>query len=185
MAAKSTKTAKKDIVLEDTTQTEITEPQTQQDKAYRVVKTQIDPHTVVTVRNGFQGLLVYRSRKTGDKYEWQEFGAEQDMEFQELRQARNSDRAFFENNWFLIDDPEIIEALNVGMYYKNALNFKNFDSIFTASPSAIAQKLAKLSNGQKKSVAFRARQLISENKIDSLGVIDALEKGLSITLIDR
>ena len=43
----------------------------------------------------------------------------------------------------------------------------------------------KLSAGQKKSVAFRAKQLIKDGKIDSIKVINALEKSLSIELIER
>lgn len=45
-----------------------------------LVPKDIDPHTIITVRNGFQGRLVYRSKKTGERFVWDSFGAEQDME---------------------------------------------------------------------------------------------------------
>ena len=44
----------------------------------RRVAPTLDPNTVVTVRNGFNGTLIYKSRKTGEKFVWDGFGAEQD-----------------------------------------------------------------------------------------------------------
>lgn len=153
-------------------------------KSYRV-KQSLDPNTVVTVKNGFNGMLVYKSKKTGETFKWDEFGDEQDMDIAELKNARNSYKQFFENNWFLFDDPEIIDYLNVGKFYKNALNIKGFEELFKLTPEKITAKVEKLSEGQKRSVAFRAKQLIAEGEIDSIKVIDALEKSLSVQLIER
>ena len=50
-----------------------------------LVAKDIDPNQIVTVRNGFQGMLIYKSKKTGERYIWQEFGDEQDMELSELK----------------------------------------------------------------------------------------------------
>ena len=69
-----------------------------------------DLNQIVTVRNGFQGRLVYKSKKTGEVFIWEEFGAEQDMELAELKSARSSSKKFFINNWFVIDDPEVIDV---------------------------------------------------------------------------
>lgn len=166
-------------VIEQTEETPVEEK-----KSYRVKK-MLDPNTVVTVRNGFNGMLVYKSKKTGEIFKWEDFGDEQDMDLAELKNARNSYKQFFENNWFLFDDPEIIDYLNVNNYYKNALNFKGFEELFTLTPEKIAKKVEKLSDGQKRSVAFRAKQLIADGDIDSIKVIDALEKSLSVQLIER
>lgn len=153
-------------------------------KQYRV-KNNLDPHMIVTVRNGFQGRLVYKSKRTQERFEWEGFGDEQDLELQELKNAKNSSKAFFSNNWFLIDDPEVIKYLGVDQYYKYALNYDNFDSLFENSPDQIKDMVSKLSSGQKKSVAYRAKQLISDGVIDSIKVITALEDSLSIELIER
>ena len=59
---------------------------------------EVDTTQYVTVRNGFQGRLIYKSPRTGEKYVWEEFGAEQDMELRELKNARNSAKKFFMNN---------------------------------------------------------------------------------------
>lgn len=161
--------------------TKKTEPK----KQYKVKK-QLDPHTIVNVRNGFDGLLIYKSRHTGEVYEWAELGDEHDMELQELRSAKAStDKAFFENNWFVIDDPEVIEFLGIEKYYKDSLKLEDFDTLFDLTPDEVAAKVAKLPKGQRMSVAYRARRLIDEGVIDSIKMINALEKSLGIELIER
>lgn len=153
-------------------------------KQYKVKK-DLDPNMIVTVKNGFHGHLIYKSRRTNERFEWEAFGDEQDMDLQELKNARNSSKAFFINNWFLIDDPEVLDYLGVSQYYKYALNFKSFDDLFSKEPEYIKETILRLSLGQKKSVAYRAKELIANGMIDSIKVINALEDSLSIELIDR
>lgn len=150
-----------------------------------IVKKDIPLNTIVTVRNGFDGQLIYKSQRTHERFVWDAFGDEQDMEYQELRNAKNSQKSYFENNWFLIDDPEIIQALGVERLYENALTYDEFDSLFTMSADEIADRISKLSNGQKASVKYRAKQLIEEGAIDSIKVINTLEKCLGVDLIER
>ena len=145
----------------------------------------MDPNQIVTVRNGFHGRLIYQSRKTGEVFDWDEFGAEQDMELAELRNARSSAKAFFINNWFMFDDPEVIDYLGVRQYYQYALNLEDFDLLFQKTPAEIESTMAKLSDGQKRSVAYRAKQLISDGVIDSIKVITTLERCLGVELIER
>lgn len=156
----------------------------QEKKSYRV-KVNLDPSMIVTVKNGFNGVLVYKSKKTGEEFVFEEFGAEQDFELSELKSAKNSYKAFFENNWFLFDDPEVIEYLGVEQYYKHALTSDGFDDIFTSDPEDILKIVREMSSGQKYSLAYRAKQFIRDGKVDSIKVIDALEKGLGVELIER
>lgn len=144
-----------------------------------------DPNQIVTVRNGFQGKLVYKSPKTGERFVWDSFGDEQDMEVSELRSARSSAKKFFINNWFMFDDPEIVEYLGMTQYYKFALTIDNFDDVFKKSPEEITETIGRLSSGQKKSVAYRAKQLIAAGEIDSNRVIRALENALGVELVER
>lgn len=146
---------------------------------------ELDPHMYITVRNGFNGVLVYKSKKTGERFVWESFGDEQDMELMELKSARNSSKDFFINNWFLFDDPQVIEWLGVSQYYKHALTVDGFDELFDKTPAEIKKIVSNLSNGQKSSVAFRARSKIKEGEIDSIKVINALEDALGVELIER
>ncbi len=112
-------------------------------------------------------------------------GAEQDMELSELKSARSSNKKFFINNWFMFDEDWIVDYLGVRRYYENALPLDDFDKLFEKSASEVENVISKLSDGQKKSVAYRAKQLIAEGGIDSNKTISTLEQCLGIELIER
>lgn len=150
-----------------------------------IVPKDIDPNQYVTVRNGFQGQLVYQSKRTGETFIWSNFGDEQEIELRELKNAKNSSKKFFENNWFMFDEPWIIDYLGVRQFYKNALPIDSFDDVFTKKPAELKKIIASLSDGQKRSLAYRANELIHEKKLDSLSVIEVLEDSLHIQLIEK
>ena len=150
-----------------------------------VVPKEIDPNQIITVRNGFQGRLVYKSKRTGERWSWESFGAEQDMELSELKNARNSNKKYFINNWFMFDEDWVIDYLGMRQYYKNSLNIQDFDQLFKKPVGEIEDIISKLSEGQRKSVAYRAKQLIAEEEIDSNRVINTLEKCLCVELVER
>lgn len=150
-----------------------------------VVPKEIAPNQIITVRNGFQGRLVYKSKRTGERWSWESFGAEQDMELSELKNARNSNKKYFINNWFMFDEDWVIDYLGMRQYYKNSLNIQDFDQLFKKPVGEIEDIISKLSEGQRKSVAYRAKQLIAEEEIDSNRVINTLEKCLGVELVER
>lgn len=184
MAATKKTVSKKEQAEEQVKTVEVKAEDQAEKKSYRV-KASLDPNMIVTVKNGFNGTLVYKSKKTGERFIWDEFGDEQDMELSELKSAKNSYKAFFMNNWFMFDDPEIVDWLGVQQYYKYALNIEGFDKLFSKEPDEIVATIADMSDGQKKTVAYRAKQLIADGKIDSIKVITALEKALDLELIER
>lgn len=168
--------------------TESAEPENAQivnDKKKPLTPKDIDPNQYVTVRNGFQGRLVYKSKRTGERFVWDAFGAEQDIELNELRNARNSNKKYFINNWFMFDEQWVVDYLGMGKYYKFAISIQDFDKLFTKSASEIEKTIANLSDGQKRSVAYRARQLIADGGIDSNKLIATLEKCLGVELVER
>lgn len=150
-----------------------------------IVPKDVDASEYVVVKNGFHGQLVYKSRKTGEIYVWDDFGASQEIELRELVAAKNAYKKFFINNWFMFDEDWIVEYLGVKQYYKNAIPIDSFDEIFGLPTDELKKKIECLSDAQKKSVAYRAKELIAESQIDSLAVIGTLEKALNISLIER
>ncbi len=153
----------------------------------KIVPKDIDPNQIITVCNGFQGRLIYVSPRTKETFRWDSFGDTQEIELRELRNAKSSAKNFFINNWFMFDEEYqwVIDYLGLNQYYKNALSLSDFDDLFTKTPSEISKITSKLSDGQKKSVAYRARQLVIEGEIDSIKAINALEKSLGIDLIEK
>ncbi len=147
----------------------------------------IDLNQIVTVYNGFHGAMYYRSRKTGELYQWTGFGDEQDMELSELKNAKSSSKKHFANNWFMFgeDDAWVIDYLGVGKYYKHAIGVDDFDDIFAKTPSEIAEIIGEMSRGQKRSVAYRAQQMIESGEIDSMKKISVLEDCLGVELVEH
>lgn len=156
-------------------------------EAAKPVVKEIDPTQYVTVLNGYQGKLTYKSKKTGELFKWNEFGSEQEMELRELRNAKNTYKKYFEKNWFMFSDEFawVIDYLGVGQYYKNAISIDEFDTIFQKTPDELKKIIEGLSDGQKKAVAFRAKTLIADEVIDSNKVIRTLEEILGVELIER
>lgn len=152
-----------------------------------VIPKEIDPNQIIIVLNGFQGKLVYESPRTHELYRWDAFGDEQEMELRELRNAKSSAKKFFLNNWFMFRDEDawVIDYLGLNQYYKNAINLDDFDELFTKPASEIEKVVSKLSAGQKKSVAYRARQMVLDGEIYSNKAISALEKSLGVDLVER
>lgn len=162
-----------------------TEPAPEIEKKKPIIAKDIDPDQYVTVRNGFQGKLVYKSKRTGEKYIWDAFGDEQDMQLSELKNARNSYKTFFINNWFMFDEEWIVDYLGLNQYYRYAVRLEDFDKLFEGDIEDAVDAISKMSKGQKKSVAYRARDLIAKEVIDSTKMIKALEAVLGTALIER
>ena len=162
-----------------------TKAKTAEERAEPIVAKEIDLNQYVTVRNGFQGTLVYRSPRTGERYVWDGFGSEQEIELRELKNAKNTSKGFFINNWFMFDEKWIIDFLGLKQYYAGAVGIDEFDAIFSKTPTELKKILNGMSKGQRKSAAYRARQLIAEGKIDSLKTIGVLENTLGIELTEK
>lgn len=151
----------------------------------KIVPKEIDLNQYVTVRNGFQGRLIYISSKTGETFEWDSFGDEQEMELRELKNAKSSAKKFYINNWFMFDEDWIVDFLGVKEFYKHAVSIEDFDSLFTKSANELKKCLKDMSDGQKRSVAYRARVLIKDGEIDSMKTISTIEEVLGIDLIEK
>ena len=113
------------------------------------------------------------------------FGDEHEMELQELKKAKSSAKSMFINNWFMIDDPDVIEYLGVSAFYKNAMAYDEFDELANMTAEEISDRVKLLSDGQKETVAHHARRMIADGRIDSVKAITALEKGLGVQLIEH
>ncbi len=178
----ATKQQTTDDVKEPILKTDITP-----EKQEPIIPKDVDPTTIVTVKNGFQGKLIYISPRSRERFVWDEFGDEQEMELRELRNAKSSAKPFFENNWFMFDEDNawVIPYLGLNKYYKYAIKLEDFDEVFEKTPDQIKNIISGMSVGQKKSLSYRARQLMADGEIDSRKVISALEEALDVELIEK
>jgi len=150
--------------------------------------------TSVLVRSNCFGQLVYESKKTGFQIEWNDTNTPQYLTLEELLVMRNTYRKFFEKNWIVIDgfvEPEysemfsvedILDFLQVKRFYKNLLCPENIDDLFKMSADEIEKRIKISSSGSRDFIIIRANELIESRKLDSLTVINTLEKVLNCEL---
>jgi len=152
-----------------------------------IVPKAVDPDEYVTVHNGHHGILIYKSKRTGEVFTWEDYGEEQEMQIRELKDAKNSNKKFFINNWFVFDEEYqwVIDYLGMRNFYRNSIGLGKFDDIFKLTPEELKTELEQMSAGQKDSVACRARQLIMDGEIDSRKIIATLETTLGVELIEK
>ena len=189
------KPATKKAAPKKTTTKATTKPETttvteaEPDKATPIIPKEIDLSMLIPVYNGYQGMLIYKSKRTGEKIEWGSFGEEQPMELRELRTAKSSgaNKMFFIKNWFMFDDEYqwVIDYLGVRNYYKNSVALDEFDDVFEKSPTEVAAIIASMPKGQAKSLQYRAHQLIESGDIDSRKMIAALEAAFGVELVEK
>lgn len=176
---RTTKRTKKETVV-STDKVEVNESKP-------IVPKQVDIDQYVTVHNGHHGNLVYKSKRTGEVFIWDEYGDEQEMQIRELKDAKNSSKKFFINNWFVFDEETqwVIDYLGMRNFYKNSIGLGKFDELFEKSPEEIKAEINQMTKGQKDAVSHRAHQLICDGTIDSRKCISALEESLGVELIEK
>lgn len=185
--AESKKTAEKNIQNVETTETVPVTTQTVKEPTVKArrVKVDLPLNYEVDVINGFHGKLTYVGKNSGAFVEWEEFGDRQVLDLKELKNAFASQKKFFKENWWLFDDPDVIEFLRAEEFYKNALNSDGFDDIFTKTPDEIADIVSNMSRGQRKSLAYRTIEMINSGELDSRKTIMALKEALGFELVEE
>lgn len=146
------------------------------------VRPQRDMNELIRVVCITNAPLVYESRsQLGYRVYWDGYLSEAWMEYKELINMRNTYRAFFERPW-IICDWDVLEDLRVEQYYKNIIDLENLDDVFKKTPKELEKTLKEVPDGIKALIVDRAFELRREKKLDSLSVIETIEKTLNVDL---
>lgn len=146
------------------------------------VRHQRDMNELIRVVCITNAPLVYESRsQLGYRVYWDGYLSEAWMEYKELINMRNTYRAFFERPW-IICDWDVLEDLRVDQYYKNIIDLENLDDVFKKTPKELEKTLKEIPDGIKALIVDRAFELRREKKLDSLSVIETIEKTLNVDL---
>ena len=147
-----------------------------------MVKKQRDMNEMVSVVCITNTPLVYESRnQIGYRIDWDGFLQENWIEYKELINMRNSQRALFEHPW-IICDWDVLVDLKVDHYYKNIIDLENLDDVFKKSLEELENTLKIVPIGIKKLIVDRAFELRREKNLDSLNTIEVIEKTLNVDL---
>ena len=155
----------------------------------KVAEKEFNPTDLIPVKNGFQGRLIYVSkRQNGVTTIWNDFGDVEYLELAELVSARNTAKSFFRDNHWIIEDPDVLDYLGVSHYYDNSLDLDEIDEVLEMGADQaedLKQIIKNLPKGQKRTLAYRAKEKINDGEIDSRKIIDALEEVLEVQLIEH
>ena len=149
----------------------------------------------VNVQSNVFGELIYVDDRSGANVKWHEFGDVQPMSLGDLRVMRNTQRAFFSNNWIfvkeILDDgyeeltaEDVYKNLMVAQYYKDVLNPDNFNSIFRMDEDEMRVAVGRMSNGARMNLVVACNDAIRRGKLDSLRKIRVLEEILGCELME-
>lgn len=135
---------------------------------------------LVEVQSCFYGNLIYVSKKTGYRIEWNEFGATQYVSVEDLLAMRNSQPAFFKNQWIRLtgdNAADVINFLQLEKYYSKTAGFDSFDDIFKLTPAKIEDIVSTFTDSMKESFARYTYSVLSEGELDlTIKKIEAIEK---------
>lgn len=147
-----------------------------------MVKKQRDMNEMVSVVCITNTPLVYESKnQIGYRIDWDGFLQENWIEYKELINMRNSQRAFFEKPW-IICDWDVLVDLKVDQYYKNIIDLENLEGLFEKSPEELEKTLKVVPNGIKTLIVDKAFELRREKRLDSISIIETIENTLKIDL---
>jgi hypothetical protein len=147
----------------------------------KVIKKQRDLNEMIDVKCIVQGGLNFIT-STGLEVVWDKYGDSYPLEYKELLYMMNKYKRFFEEPWVIMEQ-DVIEDLHATHFYKNLIDYNEIDSIFTKTPEQVKDILSKVPEGTKRLIADRASSALRNGKLDSLKVVEVLQKILNIELI--
>lgn len=145
-------------------------------------KQQRDMNEMVSVICITNSPLIYESRsQMGYRIDWDGYLSENWIEYKELVNMRNSQRAFFEEPW-VICEWDVLEDLKVTQYYKNLIDLENLEDIFKKPIDELEETLKIVPKGIKHLIVDKAYELRKSRELDSISVIEIIENTLNVDL---
>ncbi len=160
---------------------EVKVEETPVEKPKKVIKRQRDLNEMIDVKCIVQGGLNFIT-STGLEVVWDKYGDTYPLEYKELLYMMNKFKRFFEEPWVIMEE-DVIKDLHATHFYKHLIDYEDIDSIFAKTPDQVKDLLSKVPEGTKRLIADRATDALRNGTLDSLKVVEVLQKALNIELI--
>lgn len=129
------------------------------------------------------GTLAHISKKTGNAYEWSNYGDIVDVAYTDLLAMKSAKSKFIYAPWMMILDEDAIIALKLEGVYDKFKIYEDVEAFLEQSPSDIRGQLQEAPTGFKDLIAYVAASMVRDGSLDSIAIIkaidDALHKNLS------
>lgn len=137
---------------------------------------EIDRYRLVPIMNITNGNLVFVSKKTGTTWDWERYGDIDEIEFHELQTMKTSSKAFLYEPLLMILDEEVVSYFGLERLYETLLEIEDLDNIFRMNNNDFSEFIEKVPKSIVVAIVSRARQLVEEEKIDSIWKIKYLNE---------
>ena len=124
------------------------------------------------------GTLVHISKKTGNAYEWSNYGDIVDVAYTDLLAMKSAKSKFIFAPWMMILDEDAIVALKLEGVYDTFKIYEDVEKFLEQAPSVIQSKLQDAPAGFKDLIAYVAASMIRDGDLDSIAIIRAIDSSL-------
>lgn len=138
----------------------------------------------ISVMSGINGRFIHMT-PSGKEYVYGGFGQIREMRYEDVRSLRELYRSVLDDGWLVILNKDLIDEYGYQDMYDNVLTPHNINQVFKMSPTELNNFIDKLPRGMKTTLVDRAREMVKENQLDSLGVITTIEEKMDISLKDN
>lgn len=131
---------------------------------------------------GTTGGVYYQSATTGQTWEFSAFGQTDEITVAELTKIRNSHARFFNENWFIILDDEVVKYLGLTKLYENMMKPEDIEAFFDLSVEEIEKTIDKLPTGLKVVLSDMAKQKYQDGTLNNITKIRLIQDKLNVIL---
>ena len=148
-------------------------------------KKAIPMDAMVMVRSAVNGNLIYVSKRTNGYTEtWSALGEEIPMEMAELYSMKNTDRAFFTENWIEVD-PVVLRDLQMERFYENSVSVADLDKVFEMTGDELRNAIRRMKENTKNAFALEAMRRVENGELDNFRTISVIEEELKCELYEH
>ena len=129
-----------------------------------------------------QSNLIYISKRTNEKFEWENLDDALSLTMGELIAMKSGQSRFLSEGWLIVNDSEAIEYLGLEKVYGNMFDIDDMDSFFKLDLDEMKRILSNIPRGFKGTIAYYAREKIQNGELDSRNKVALLEEMLDVDL---
>lgn len=128
------------------------------------------------------GLMQHISKKSGNIYEWADYGDIVEVEYGDLLSLKSSKSKFLYSPWFMIMDDQLAEDWKLADIYEPFNEFDDVEEFLQSGAITIRKTLPNAPQGYKDLVTYTAADMIRNGTIDSIATINAIDEILGKNL---
>lgn len=130
------------------------------------------------------GILQHVSKKSGDIYEWADYGDITEVAYGDLLALKSRKSKFLYAPWFLILDDQLVDDWNLTGVYEFFNEFDDIEDFLQSGAISLRQKLPQAPQGFKDLVVHKAGEMLRNGVLDSIGTVRAIDDILHKNLAD-